>query len=672
MGRLRNTLVRWLTRDQRYLQLPGGIRVPVQGANENAALTISAVWSAVTLLAGHLSSVPLNLYRRLPGGGREKATEHPVYRALHDEPYPGISAVDFREALVANIELHGVGYAIMTAPRDGLRLMAVDTLHVTPDPQLGVYRIEDGKRPGFTVPKDNMLVFPSLTLDAVNPAHVTANRRRSLSLAISYEERAEAFNRNSGIPSGIAIWGEGYSKMSEDDRKRLEGKWEQLYQGVANAGGTAFLPQGSEFKPVQFDPEALQMLASRQHSVTEVARWFRLPPHKLGDLSRATFSNIEHQAIEYIQDSLLPRARKIEATLTLALIRPAQRDTLFIEHNLDGLQRGDFKSRMEGYSIGRMNGWLSANDIRALENMNPIPEPEGGNTYLVPLNMIPSTQSGAIAQSRFSSSDNDHERLRTADNTITREAYLRCRAAATVRRNITTAYGPAFKRSAKAIITPEMDQVRVAANEHLPADLPGFLMFLDSFYADDGFTPKVRREMQAVIADYARQIEAAALEEIGSKPSPGGIDETIERYLDNYAVRHVVEHRNRLGARAREATADDERDAHAEVVAMADSWEESQPDDVARDEGIRAEGAFSRAAWAVAGVNKLVWVTFDRSCPSCMELDGRVISITESFVTKGAVVGIGTPAEITVNTNIGHPQLHGGCDCGVAAVIGIV
>jgi len=718
--------------------------------SESLAITLSSVWAAVTLIAGHMASVPLNLYRRAPNGGKTKATDHPLWRALHDEPYPGISSYEFREALNANIELHGVGYVAAIVSQGRLSLMPFNSMHVTPDHSRRVYRISNGKRPQFDVPAEIMIVFPSLTLDGINPVQVTKYRQRSISLAISYEDRAEAYNRNGSVPAGIAIWGEGYGKMNDDDKKRLEAKWDELYRGVSNSGGTAFLPQGSTFTAVQFDPEKLQMLASREFSVQEIARWFRVPPHKIGDLSRATFSNIEHQAIEYVQDCLLPRANKMEAILSLALIPEDQRGDLLIEHNLDGLQRGDFKTRMEGYAIGRNGGWVKPNNIMALENMDPISEEDGGETYLVPLNMIPAnintgiakdkTEDGStdaapvvegadkiqdtalngaqvqalvgifaeiaagkmtkstakqlilvafplIAESAVDGMLKDVEEgsapedavrswlpdylVRGGGETIRRTmTYLRCRAAATVRRGITAAYAPAFKRSASAVLKTEIDEVRKAASTHLPGDLPAFLAFLDEFYADNGFLPEVRQGVQAVITDYAGQIETAALEEIGVEPTDGAMDDSIAHYIDNYAVRHVATSRGQLAKSAREADADADEDALVAVTERLDGWEESRADEFARDDGIRAEGSFSRAAWLLAGVLKFMWVTFDKSCPSCSQLDGKIVGVAESFVTSGGTVGSGTPAAITVNTNIRHPQLHKGCDCGIAAVIG--
>jgi HK97 family phage portal protein len=270
---------KYLEKRAERLRLPGGVVVPRQQQEDTLGMTLSAVWAAITLLSGHLSSVPLNLYRRLPGGGKERATDHPLWRTLHDEPAPGISSVEFREALVANIELFGVGYVQM-APIGSRRLSLrpFNSLHVTPDAAKKVFHIANGKM-RYDVPASAMIVFPTLTLDGDNPIRVTSQRKRSLSLAISYEQRAEAFNKNGSIPAGVAIWGEGYNRLSPEQKDRLEAKWQELYQGVSVSGGTAFMPHGSDFKALSFNPEMLQMLGSREFSIQEIARWFGIKPH---------------------------------------------------------------------------------------------------------------------------------------------------------------------------------------------------------------------------------------------------------------------------------------------------------------------------------------------------------------------------------------------------------
>lgn len=658
-------LDRYLEKRAERIKLPGGIIVPRTQQKDALGMTLSAVWSAVMLLSGHLSAVPLNLYEKIQGGGKRKATDNPLWKTLHSEPYPGLSSYEFREALVANIEFYGVGYVQVTYGGGRLNLVPFNSSHVTPNRQKKVFTISNGKGHPYDVPASQMIVFPTLTLDGINPIHVANKRKRSISLAISYEERAESFNTNGSIPAAVAIWGQGYNKLSQEQKIRLEKKWEELYQGVGKSGGTAFMPEGSDFKTISFDPESLQMLGSREFSVQEIARWFGIKPHKLADLSRATFSNIEHLSIEHIMDTILPRARKIESILTLALIPEEKREQYFIEFNLDGLQRGDFESRMKSYAVGKQWGWLSTNDIRNLENMNPLPPEQGGDLYLVPLNMIPANQVGAGIQS-------SGQREITTSKRFSRSQIFHFRAAATVRRNITNGYKPLFERAQEGLTKKEIDQIREAAEKNLPMNPPGFLQFLDEFYSDDVFTPEVKSSIRPIITAYAEEMESAALEEIGTDTESieTNLVTVIDDYVNNFSYRYVKSNKSQLKRITKEAGADDERNSLEEVNQRLDEWEEKEPGKLRDNEPIRAEGAFSKAAWMAAGVVKIVWVTFGESCPYCNQLSGKTIGVQDYFVGKGIEVSPEGHDPLIPNTNIGHPQLHQGCDCGIAAVIG--
>lgn len=670
-GLLERVLFRVLEKRAEHIKLPGwNGKVKRDGHDKYTQLTLSAVWAAVGLIAGHMASVPLNLYRRLPGGGKEKATDHPLWQTLHDEPYPGISSYEFREALYGNIELCGVGYVQVTYNQGRINLLPFNSRHVDPDKEKKVYHIRNAVGT-YDVPAAAMIVFPSFTLDGSSPLNVASHRKRSISLAISYEERAEAYNINGAMPSGVVTWGAGYSKLSKEAQTRLEKKWEELYQGVSSSGGTAFMPEGSEFKPVSFDPEALQMLESREFSIQEVARWFGVKPHKLADLSRATFSNIEHLSIEHVQDTILPRARKSESILTIALIPEDRRAEYFIEYNLDGLQRGDFASRMAAYAVGKQWGWLSTNEIRALENMNPVPDDQGGDEYLVPLNMIPASSLGEtkITGNNAVSERHNHANLKIRGAVYDRTTYLRYRAAATVRRQITTAYKPAFERAENGILKQEIGPVREAAEKYLPKNLPGFLQFLDGFYNNEEFGKTIKAGVEGVLSDYANQIGSAAAEEIGAELEQDQLSSTVTSYIENVVIRHLSGSKNQLKQVAKEGSSEEEKNAFNDVNQRLDEWSEKRAGKFGDNEPIRAEGAFSKAAWSLVGVQKIVWVTFGESCPYCAQLDGKIIEMTGYFLGKGESVDVEGEGSIITSGKIGHPQLHQGCDCGIAAVI---
>lgn len=160
-------------------------------------------------------------------------------------------------------------------------------------------------------------------------------------------------------------------------------------------GGTCLLYM--KYSPIGISPDQAQFLETRKFQIDEIARIFRVPPHMIGDLEKSTFSNIEQQSLEFVKYTLGPWVARWEQAMSQALLTPEERTRYEIHFNVDGLLRGDYESRMNGYAVGRQNGWLSANDIRELENMNRIPEEEGGDLYLINGNMTKLKDAGLFA-----------------------------------------------------------------------------------------------------------------------------------------------------------------------------------------------------------------------------------------------------------------------------------
>jgi HK97 family phage portal protein len=189
------------------------------------------------------------------------------------------------------------------------------------------------------------------------------------------------------------------------DPQKIKDSWNSLYRGGGNAHRVAVLEEGMKFNAVGLPPEQAQFLETRKFQLNEIARVFRVPPHMVGDLEKSSFSNIEQQSLEFVKYTLGPWVSRWEQSLRQALFLPSEKEKYFIKFNLDGLLRGDYASRMQGYAIGRQNGWLSANDIRALEEMNLIPEEEGGDFYLINGNMTKLADAGAFAGKKNGGAD---------------------------------------------------------------------------------------------------------------------------------------------------------------------------------------------------------------------------------------------------------------------------
>lgn len=366
--------------------------------NQRSAMQISAVYACVRVLAESIAGLPLHVYQCGKNDSREKAVEHPLYFLLHDEPNPEMTSFVFRETLMTHLLLWGNAYAQII--RDGrgqviaLYPLMPDRMRVDWDEkgqiyyryQLGADESHLDKAGTVDLSPKDVLHIPALGFDGLVGYSPIAMARNSIGMAIACEDFGASFFRNGAAPFGV-LEHPGVLKNPE----KLRAAWEAQYGGSRNSERVAVLEEGMKFNPIAIPPEQAQFLETRKFQVDEIARIFHVPPHMIGDLERSTFSNIEQQSLEFVKYTLNPWVCRWEQALTRSLLSPKEKREYSIKFNVDGLLRGDYQSRMNGYAVGRQNGWMSANDIRELENMDKISEEQGGNLYLVNGNMIKMT-----------------------------------------------------------------------------------------------------------------------------------------------------------------------------------------------------------------------------------------------------------------------------------------
>ena len=383
------------SRDHPKNSLGGGYYYPWGGTasgknvNERTAMTVTAVYACVRILAEAIAGLPLHVYRYRPDGGKERVPGHALFRLLHDAPNPEMTSFVFRETLMAHLLLHGNAYAQII--RDGrgqvlsLYPLLPSRMRVDRDKKTGrivyTYTKEDG--PDIPLSWDEVLHIPGLGFDGLIGYSPIAMAKNAVGLALAIEEYGAAFFANGANPGGV-LEHPGVVKNPE----QLRESWHGQYGGSGKAHKIAVLEEGLKFHAIGIAPEAAQFLQTRKFQINEIARIFRIPPHLIGDLEKATFSNIEHQSLEFVKYSIGPWVVRWEQALMQTLLLPGEKREYFIKFNLDGLLRGDTKSRNESYATGRQNGWLSANDIRELEDMNRLPDDREGDAYLVNGNMI--------------------------------------------------------------------------------------------------------------------------------------------------------------------------------------------------------------------------------------------------------------------------------------------
>lgn len=375
-----------------------------KNVNERSAMQMTAVYACVRILSEAVAGLPLHLYRYKEDGGKEKAIDHSLYHLLHDEPNKEMSSFIFRETLMTHLLLWGNAYAQIIRNGKG----EVIALYPLMPNKMKVDRGEDGEiyyiysrstdeantKEDSTVvltPRE-VLHIPGLGFDGLVGYSPIAMAKNAIGLAIATEEYGAKFFANGAAPSGV-LEHPGTIK----DPARLRENWNSTFGGSANSGKVAVLEEGMKYTPISISPEQAQFLETRKFQINEIARIFRVPPHMVGDLEKSSFSNIEQQSLEFVKYTLDPWIIRWEQSLSRSLLSPDEKKTYFFKFNLEGLLRGDYASRMNGYATARQNGWMSANDIRELENLDKIPAELGGDLYLINGNMLPLNNAGAYA-----------------------------------------------------------------------------------------------------------------------------------------------------------------------------------------------------------------------------------------------------------------------------------
>jgi HK97 family phage portal protein len=354
--------------------------------NERTAMQTTAVYACVRVLAEAIASLPLHTYQ-YTDKGKEKALDHNLYYLLHSEPNPEMTSFVFRETLMGHLLLWGNAYAQII--RDG-RGKVVALYPLLPD-KMTVDRTERGElfylynKEGinYSLRSDEVLHIPGLGFDGLVGYSPIAMAKNAIGMAIATEEYGAKFFANGANPGGV-LEHPGVVK----DPSKIRESWNAVYQGSGNAHRIAVLEEGMKFQSIGIPPEQAQFLETRKFQLNEIARIFRVPPHMVGDLERSSFSNIEQQSLEFVMYTLDPWVIRWEQAIQRALFSATEKKAYFVKFNVNGLLRGDYQSRMQGYAVGRQNGWLSADDIRELEDMNKLPEGSGGSTYLVNGNMV--------------------------------------------------------------------------------------------------------------------------------------------------------------------------------------------------------------------------------------------------------------------------------------------
>ena len=345
------------------------------------ALTLTAVWCAIRLLSESVSSLPCSVYTKQPNGDKIEDSNNRIYNLIKYRPNNYQNKITFFEYIMMSICTAGNSYVQIL--RDGSG-KPIQLIPISPDDVTVV--INEGELFYQTdgagvLDAADMLHFKTLTdngIDGISPIDQCKN---ALSWGLNVEEFGNTFFKNGAKPSSVLATDRA---LSEQAIERLKNSFSNTYAKLKNSNSTIILEEGLTFKPISISPEQAQFLSSRQFSIEEVARIFNVPPHMLKDLSKSSFNNIEMQSQEFVTYTLMPYLTRIENEMNYKLFRTNEIGKTFIEFNVNGLLRGDVKTRNEAYKTAITNGYMSINEVRQKENLNSI---EGGDKHFMQMNM---------------------------------------------------------------------------------------------------------------------------------------------------------------------------------------------------------------------------------------------------------------------------------------------
>jgi len=372
--------------------------------NEQTAMQMTAVYACVRVISEAMASLPLHLYRYNDSGGKEKAIDHPLYFLLHDEPNSEMTSFVFRETMLTSLLLWGNSYSQVIRNGKG-EVVAIyplmpNRMNVDRDSNGQLYyeyMVNDTdaptmKRTIVRLAPEDVLHVPAMSYDGLVGYSPIAMAKNAIGLALATEEYGSKFFQNGASPSGV-LEHPGVLK----DPSKIRESWTQTFGGSVNSSKVAVLEEGMKYTPISIPPEQAQFLETRKFQIEEIARIFRVPLHMIASMEHSTFSNIEQQSLEFVKYTLDPWVSRLESSINRRLLTADEKGKYFVKFNLDGLLRGDYQSRMQGYAVARQNGWMSANDIRELENMDRISEEKGGDLYLINGNMTKLEDAGLFA-----------------------------------------------------------------------------------------------------------------------------------------------------------------------------------------------------------------------------------------------------------------------------------
>lgn len=623
---------------------------------EDNAMRSSAVYACIRIISESIATLPLVLYKQ-QGRNKNRATTHPLYPILHDQANPVMTAFEWRELMIAHALLRGNAWSQIEYDQFG---NVVELWPLNPAMMEGyewrgnqlywMYRNPDNQIQALN---DQIIHhIKGLGNGYMGASPIAQAAKQAVGLSLAAEEYGARYYSNGARP-GLILKHPGVLKDAA--AARLKAQFANEHQGLSNAHKTKVLEEGMDVVQIGIPNNEAQFLETRKFQVTEIARIYRVPPHMLADLDRATFSNIEQQSINFVMYTLMPWLVRHEQAIRRDLIKPEERRNYFIKYNVEGMLRGDSLSRYQSYQVAINNTILTPNEIRELEDRNPI---EGGDKLFVPLNMMElgATPPPVAAQGS-----------QQARNWSDQTAYeTRADKAGNDRRALMNRNIRLFEDAVSRVVKREAADIRKAAKSKLgKRSTDSFETWLEGFYKQlrEWFPDYFRN----IMLTYAESIMASVASELGNEPVE--LDDTlrewVDGYLANYTEVYAVGGEKQLRALLAESEGDE--DALAKIEDRMNGWESTKAGKEGFDQAFEAGNALSIFGYAASGVSLLQWRARGESCPLCRKMNGKRIKIGGAFFEAGDKHEADGVDPLPIVRTIKHGPLHGGCDCTVVA-----
>lgn len=633
--------------------------------SESTGFRQATVFACVNILSRDAAGLPRKLYERKANGGRAEVTQHPVSEWLK-RPNPLMTPFQYHQlAFVAQLTAGNTYSQVLRGTLGQIETWWLNPHLVEVDVRgrRRTFRVRqaDGSKRAL----EDEEVLHSFGISGNGHVGISPIRHcmEAVGHAIAVGEYGGAYFKN---PTPKIILKHPSDFSTPEARDEFVKRWSEKFGGKKGLATVAVLPNGMEVgQVVKIPNDEAQFIETSKWSKEAIAQIYGMPMHRLQALDKATFSNIEHQAREYVEYSLMPWITAYEQAMERRLLTKEESDRFSIRHSVDGLLRGDFQTRQEGLARGINFGFLTVNEARALENR---PAVEGGDTPLVPLNLGSIATATAEPADEPPPADENSDERQIERNIQAGIGEIETRAAA-ARRGLARKYQPRLRRAFAKVLAADIEAVTALTAEHLRSadekrSTLSLLGAIDEYYQarKGAAVEELRPGMLALALEQAR----AAASEIEADLDEARIERLIDGYLVNAGEHWARSSSAQLAEVVLEAAKAGADEAEA-IEARLDEWERGnqgrpRAEQQADRDSVELSNAAAAAVFTAAGF-ALVWVTFGKNCPYCDELRGKRIRQGESFLGPGMFQPAGAALPLKIRGIKRHPPAHKGCDC---------